>query len=61
MTAELSITALRTRGGFVFNAFIRDVTEQNRTQQTLRQQAEELRRIFETSQDLIMVINSGGH
>jgi PAS domain S-box-containing protein len=60
LTAELSITALRTRDGFVFNAFIRDITEQNRTQQTLRQQAEELRRIFETSQDLIMVMDSGG-
>ena len=60
LTAELSITALRTRGGFVFNAFIRDITEQNRTQQTLRQQAEELRRIFETSQDLIMVMDSRG-
>ena len=60
LTAELSITALRTRGGFVFNAFIRDITEQNRTQQTLRQQTEERRRIFETSQDLIMVMDSRG-
>lgn len=59
-TAELSITALRTRDGFVFNAFIRDITERNRTQQTLRQQAEELRNIFETSQDLIMVMDSRG-
>jgi PAS domain S-box-containing protein len=60
LTAELSITALRTRDAFVFNCFIRDITEQNRTQQTLRQQAEELRRIFETSQDLIMVMDSRG-
>jgi PAS domain S-box-containing protein len=60
LTAELSITALRTRDAFVFNCFIRDITEQNRTQQTLRQQAEELRRIFETSQDLIMVMDSKG-
>jgi PAS domain S-box-containing protein len=60
LTAELSITALRTRDAFVFNCFIRDITEQNRTQQTLRQQAEDLRRIFETSQDLIMVMDSRG-
>jgi PAS domain S-box-containing protein len=60
LTAELSITALRTRDGLVFNGFIRDITEQNRTQQTLQQQAEELRRIFETSQDLILVMDSKG-
>jgi PAS domain S-box-containing protein len=59
-TAELSITALRTRDGFVFNGFVRDITERNHTQQTLRQQAEELQRIFETSQDLIMVMDSSG-
>jgi PAS domain S-box-containing protein len=59
-TAELSITALRTRDGFVFNGFIRDITERNRIQQTLKQQAEELRNIFETSQDLIMVMDSRG-
>lgn len=60
LTAELSITALMTRDGFVFNGFIRDITEQNRNQQTLRRQAEELRNIFETSQDLIMVMDSRG-
>ena len=60
LTAELSITALRTRDGFVFNGFIRDITEKNRAQQTLRRQAEELQRIFATSQDLIMVMDSRG-
>jgi PAS domain S-box-containing protein len=60
LTAELSVTALRTRDAFVFNAFVRDITERNRTQQTLRQQAEELRRVFETSQDLILVMDSRG-
>jgi PAS domain S-box-containing protein len=39
----------------------RDITERNRTQQALRQQAEERRRIFETSQDLILVLDSRGH
>src|SRR5204863_6632996 len=27
ITAELSIAALRTRGGFVFNGFVRDLTD----------------------------------
>lgn len=60
-TAELSISAFKTRDGFVFNGFIRDITERSRTQQTLRQQSEELRRIFEASQDLIMVMDSRGN
>ena len=38
----------------------RDITETNKTRQVLRRQTEELRRIFETSQDLIMVMDSGG-
>ena len=59
-TAELSISSLRTRDGFVFNGFVRDVTERSRTQQTLRQQSEELLRIFEASQDLILVTDSRG-
>ena len=59
-TAELSISALKTRDGFVFNGFVRDITERSRTQQTLQQQAEELRRVFEASQDLIMVMDSRG-
>jgi PAS domain S-box-containing protein len=59
-TAELSISSLKTRDGFVFNGFVRDITERSRTQQTLRQQSEELRHIFEASQDLIMVMDSRG-
>jgi PAS domain-containing protein len=47
-TAELSKTA-------------HDITERNRTQQTLRQQADERRLIFETSQDLLMVLDSRGY
>ena len=39
---------------------VRDITESNRTREVMRQQTEELRRIFETSQDLILVINSRG-
>ena len=37
----------------------RDITEANKTRQVLRRQTEELRRIFETSQDLIMVMDPG--
>ena len=39
---------------------VRDITESNKTRQALRQQTEELRRIFETSQDLILVMDSRG-
>ena len=38
----------------------RDMTETNRTQRALQQQIEERRRIFETSQDLILVTNARG-
>jgi PAS domain S-box-containing protein len=38
----------------------RDITDANKTRQVLRQQTEELRRIFETSQDLILVMDSRG-
>ena len=38
-----------------------DITETNRTRLALRQQTEERRRIFETSQDLILVMNSRGY
>jgi PAS domain S-box-containing protein len=34
---ELSVTALRRRGGFVFNAFIRDITEKLAVEDRLRQ------------------------
>src|SRR5262249_37816042 len=39
---------------------VRDITETNKTRQVLRQQSEELRRVFETSQDLILVIDGSG-
>jgi PAS domain-containing protein len=38
-----------------------DITERNRTRQTLRQQAKERRAIFETSQDLLMALDSRGY
>ncbi len=39
---------------------VRDITETNKTRLVMRQQSEELRRIFETSQDLIMVMDGRG-
>ena len=39
---------------------VRDITESNRTREVMRQQTEEIRRIFETSQDLILVMDSHG-
>jgi PAS domain S-box-containing protein len=36
-TAELTITALKTRDGFVFNSFIRDLTDKIATEERIRQ------------------------
>jgi len=36
-TAELSITVLKTRDGFVFNSFIRDLTDKIATEERIRQ------------------------
>jgi PAS domain S-box-containing protein len=59
---SLSISPIRSSSGETIgiSKVVRDITEANRTRQALRQQAEELRRIFETSQDLILVMNSRG-
>jgi signal transduction histidine kinase len=37
ISAELSIAALKTRGGFVFNAFIRDLTDRIAAEERIRQ------------------------
>ena len=37
ITVELSIAALRTRGGFVFNAFVRDLTDKIAAEDRIRQ------------------------
>jgi PAS domain S-box-containing protein len=58
----LSISSIKTPSGAIIGASktARDITESKRTEQALRQQIEERRRIFETSQDLILVLNSRG-
>ena len=59
---SLSISPIKAPSGAIIGIakVARDITEDNKTQQVLRQQTEELRRIFETSQDLIIVMNSRG-
>jgi PAS domain S-box-containing protein len=59
---SLGISPIKTPSGAIVGACktARDITESNRTQQALRQQTEERRRIFETSQDLILVTDTKG-
>ena len=59
---SLSIAPIKSPSGAIIGASktARDITENKRTQHALRQQIEERRRIFETSQDLILVIDPKG-
>ena len=59
---SLSISPIKAPSGATIgiSKVARDITDTNKTRQVLRQQTEELRRIFETSQDLIVVMNSRG-
>ena len=59
---SLSISPIQAPSGAIVGASqtARDITENRRTQHALRQQMEERRRIFETSQDLILVTDSKG-
>jgi PAS domain S-box-containing protein len=59
---SLSISPIKSQDGEIIGAskIARDVTESRRTEQALHQQLEERRRIFETSQDLILVMSSRG-
>jgi len=59
---SLSISSIKTASGEIIGAskIARDITESKRTQQALDQQIEERRRIFETSQDLILVSDPKG-
>jgi PAS domain S-box-containing protein len=59
---SLSISPIKAPSGSIIGASktVRDITESRKTEQALRQQIEERRRIFETSQDLILVIDPRG-
>ena len=59
---SLSISPIKTPSGEIIGAskIARDITESRKTEQALRQQIEERRQIFESSQDLILVLDSRG-
>jgi PAS domain S-box-containing protein len=60
---SLSISPIYSAVGEIIGAskIARDITENKRTQIALRQQIEERQRIFETSQDLILVTDTAGN
>jgi PAS domain S-box-containing protein len=60
---SLSISPIRSAAGEIVGASraVRDVGESRRTQRALIQEIEERRRIFETSQDLILVTDTAGN
>ena len=59
---SLGVSPIRSAGGEIIGASktARDIGESRRTQQALNQEIEERRRIFETSQDLILVTDTFG-
>ncbi len=60
---SLAISPLRSRSGDIIGAskIARDITETKKTRQALSQEIEERQRIFETSQDLILVTDTQGN
>ncbi len=60
---SLSISPIWSTSGAIIGASktARDITPSKRTQRALRQQIEERRRIFDTSQDLILVTDAKGN
>ncbi|WOH69816.1 PAS domain S-box protein [Bradyrhizobium sp. BWA-3-5] len=60
---SLSISPIRSASGQIIGVSktAHDITERKRTQQALNQEAEERRRIFESSNDLILVSDSMGN
>jgi PAS domain S-box-containing protein len=59
----LTVSPLRSAAGDIIGAskIARDMTESKQTQTALTRESEERQRIFETSQDLILVTDSFGH
>jgi PAS domain S-box-containing protein len=62
VTVSLSVSPLRSSTGQIVGAakIARDITESRRTQAALSQQIEERQRVFDTSQDLILVTDTKG-
>jgi PAS domain S-box-containing protein len=62
LSVSLSVSPVRSLSGEIIGAskIARDITESQRTQAALTQEIEERQRIFETSQDLILVTDPKG-
>jgi PAS domain S-box-containing protein len=60
---SLGVSPIRSSAGEIVGAskIARDISERKRTQKALNQEIEERRRIFETSQDLILVTDTAGN
>jgi PAS domain S-box-containing protein len=60
---SISISPVKSQSGEIIGAteIARDITETRRTRLALRQETEERQRIFETSQDLILVTDPNGN
>jgi diguanylate cyclase (GGDEF)-like protein/PAS domain S-box-containing protein len=55
---ELTISPLREPDGWVFNAFVRDITERHRADRQIRDHAEDLTRVAEVARDLAGVTDA---
>jgi PAS domain S-box-containing protein len=62
LRVSLAVSPIRSSTGQIVGAskIARDITESKRTERALSQEVEERRRIFETSQDLILVTDTKG-
>ena len=63
LNVSLSVSPIRSAAGWIVGASktARDITESKRTQKALDLEIEERQRIFETSQDLILVTDTSGN
>jgi PAS domain S-box-containing protein len=63
VNVSLSVWPIRSAAGWIVGAskIARDITESKRTQRALDREIEERQRIFETSQDLILVTDTAGN
>ncbi len=63
LEVSLSVSPIRSATGEIIGAseIVHDITENKRTQAALHQEIEERQRIFETSQDLILVTDTAGN
>ena len=55
---EMTIAPMREEDGWVFNAFVRDITERKRAEDQIRDHAEDLARVAEVARDLAGVTDA---